>query len=135
MHAKILVVRNLRFRSDRWDVLLAGDRDGSRRGEIGPSAVSWCSLDGHGERSKWHSRASDGRLAAVGIACIDAGNCPTCRAKANILRLENPSIDWVALAQSFGVEAARAEDMGQLNDLLATSFKREGPFVIELAVD
>jgi acetolactate synthase I/II/III large subunit len=43
-----------------------------------------------------------------------------------------PDIDWVGLARAFGVEAAKAENTEQLNDLLRTANERSGPFLIEL---
>lgn len=52
----------------------------------------------------------------------------------NMLDLGNPDLDWVQLAGGMGVEAARADDLGTLCDLLAHSFGRSGPFLIELAV-
>ena len=52
----------------------------------------------------------------------------------NMLDLGNPSLDWVRLAQGMGVEAAHADTMEQCADLMAQSFAREGPFLIELSV-
>lgn len=46
--------------------------------------------------------------------------------------LEDPAIDWVGIAKGFGVEAARATTMDRFNELFAHSFRRKGPFVIEL---
>jgi len=54
------------------------------------------------------------------------------RTALDMLDLGRPNLDWVQLAQGMGVEAARAETMEQLNDLLAGSIRRAGPFVIEL---
>lgn len=51
-----------------------------------------------------------------------------------MLDLGNPGLDWVRLANGFGVEAARATTMEQCADLMAQSFRRDGPFVIELMV-
>ena len=52
----------------------------------------------------------------------------------NMLDLGNPSLDWVRIAQGMGVEAAHADTMEQCADLMAQSFGREGPFLIELSV-
>ncbi|WP_420342297.1 acetolactate synthase large subunit [Paenirhodobacter sp.] len=51
-----------------------------------------------------------------------------------MLDLGRPDIDWVSLARGFGVEAARAETMEQVNALMRASFARTGPFLIELVV-
>ncbi|UBB18626.1 acetolactate synthase large subunit [Comamonas odontotermitis] len=51
-----------------------------------------------------------------------------------MLDLGNPGINWVALANGMGVEAARATTMEACSDLLRASFGRPGPFLIELVV-
>ena len=51
-----------------------------------------------------------------------------------MLDLGNPDLDWVRLANGMGVEAQRATTMEQCADLLAGSFRRQGPFLIDLAV-
>jgi acetolactate synthase-1/2/3 large subunit len=51
-----------------------------------------------------------------------------------MMDLGNPGLDWVSLARGMGVEGARAGTLEQLADLLARSFVRDGPFVIELAI-
>lgn len=56
------------------------------------------------------------------------------RTALDLLDLGNPDLDWVRIAQGFGVEAAAAADLGTLADLLRASFARRGPFLIELAV-
>jgi acetolactate synthase-1/2/3 large subunit len=48
--------------------------------------------------------------------------------------LENPTLDWIRLAAGMGVEAARAKTLEELADLLTASFKRNGPFLIELVI-
>lgn len=65
-----------------------------------------------------------GELAAVGA---NAG-----RTALDMMDIGNPDIDWVALANSLGVAAARAESMEQFNDLFASSLSHSGPFLIEL---
>jgi acetolactate synthase-1/2/3 large subunit len=49
-----------------------------------------------------------------------------------MLDLGNPDLDWVRLAGGMGVEAARAQTMEQCAQLMAASFRRDGPFLIEL---
>jgi len=56
------------------------------------------------------------------------------RTALDLIDLGNPDLDWVRIAQGFGVEAAAAEDLGRLADLLRQSFSRSGPFLIALAV-
>jgi acetolactate synthase-1/2/3 large subunit len=51
-----------------------------------------------------------------------------------MLDLGNPDLGWVQLANGLGVEAARATTMEQCADLMAQSFQREGPFLIELVI-
>lgn len=46
--------------------------------------------------------------------------------------LDSPPINWVRLAEGFGVEAAAASTMNEFNDLFALSLRRKGPFLIEL---
>lgn len=52
----------------------------------------------------------------------------------NMLDLGNPDIGWVKLAEAMGVEAAQATTLDQVADLLAQSFARPGPFLIELMI-
>lgn len=51
-----------------------------------------------------------------------------------LLCLDDPAIDWLKIAQGFGVEAASARSMDEFNDLFACATKRRGPFLIELLV-
>jgi acetolactate synthase-1/2/3 large subunit len=67
-----------------------------------------------------------GELANVGAT---AG-----KAALDMMSLSRPEVNWQALATSFGVEAAVARTMPEFNDLLRTSSKRAGPFLIELVV-
>ena len=67
-----------------------------------------------------------GELSSVG-----ANPGPTAM---NMLDLGNPDIGWVKLAQSLGIEAAQADTLEACADLMAQSFKRPGPFVIELLI-
>ena len=48
-----------------------------------------------------------------------------------MLDIDNPTLNWVAIANGMGVEAARAETAEQFNQLLAAAIKRDGPFLIE----
>ena len=47
--------------------------------------------------------------------------------------LNRPDLDWIRMAESMGVEAARAETLERFTDLLRHSFGRRGPFLIEFA--
>ncbi len=51
-----------------------------------------------------------------------------------MMSLDDPAMDWVQIAQGFGVPAARAETMEELNALMARSFEQPGPFLIEAIV-
>ncbi len=66
-----------------------------------------------------------GELAAVGA---NPG-----RVALDLMDLANPALDWVRIAEGFGVPAARAETMAQFNDLFARSCATAGPFLIDLA--
>lgn len=48
--------------------------------------------------------------------------------------LENPRIDWVQLAQAYGVVASRALTAEDLSTQLKTAFGRKGPTLIEMAM-
>ncbi|WP_457152769.1 thiamine pyrophosphate-dependent enzyme, partial [Mesorhizobium sp. P5_C1] len=56
------------------------------------------------------------------------------RVAADMMSLENPSIRWIDLAKGYGVEAAQAVTMGRFADLVKMSFRRTGPFLIELVI-
>lgn len=56
------------------------------------------------------------------------------RTAMDMLDLGNPDIGWVKLAQSLGVEAAQADTLEGCADLMAQSFRRQGPFLIELLI-
>jgi acetolactate synthase-1/2/3 large subunit len=51
-----------------------------------------------------------------------------------MLDLGDPHLSWVKLANGMGVEAARASTMEECADLMAQSFRRPAPFLIELMV-
>jgi acetolactate synthase I/II/III large subunit len=67
-----------------------------------------------------------GELAAVGTE-------PGQRAL-NMIDIGSPDLNFVKLAETMGVEAARAESLSQLADLLRFSCSRSGPFLIELMI-
>lgn len=52
----------------------------------------------------------------------------------SMLDLHDPALSWVSLANGMGVEAARATTLDECADLMADSFRREHPFLIELEV-
>jgi acetolactate synthase-1/2/3 large subunit len=56
------------------------------------------------------------------------------RTALDLFDLSNPTINWVAIANALGVEAARALTLEQLADLLDSSERSRGPFLIELVV-
>jgi acetolactate synthase-1/2/3 large subunit len=69
-------------------------------------------------------RILQGELKGVGI------ETPGERAK-RMLAVEDPQLDWPALARGMGVEGAVAETTERFNDLLASALRRPGPFLIE----
>ena len=56
------------------------------------------------------------------------------RTAMDMLDLGNPDIGWVKMAEAMGVEAAQATTLDQVGDLMAQSFSRSGPFLIELVI-
>jgi acetolactate synthase-1/2/3 large subunit len=50
----------------------------------------------------------------------------------DMLTLDRPNLDWVALARGHGVEAARADTLDALAEKLQRAFSRRGPYLIEL---
>ncbi len=56
------------------------------------------------------------------------------RTAMDMLDLGNPNLEWTRLASGMGVEAAQATTLEQCADLMAQSFARPGPFVIELLI-
>jgi acetolactate synthase-1/2/3 large subunit len=51
-----------------------------------------------------------------------------------LFALDDPAIDWVRIANGFGVPAEAASTMDEFNELFARSIRQPGPFLIELAV-
>jgi acetolactate synthase-1/2/3 large subunit len=56
------------------------------------------------------------------------------RTALDLFDLGNPTLDWIRLAAGMGVEAARANTLEGLADLLSASYGRKGPFLIELVI-
>jgi acetolactate synthase-1/2/3 large subunit len=60
-----------------------------------------------------------------------AGVAPS-RGTRALLDLDDPTIDWVAIAKGMGVEAAVADSMERFNELFERANRGSGPFLIEL---
>jgi acetolactate synthase-1/2/3 large subunit len=56
------------------------------------------------------------------------------KASSDLFALDRPELDWPKLAESMGVEAARADTLERFADLLNHSNARRGPFLIELVL-
>ena len=56
------------------------------------------------------------------------------RTALDMLDIGNPDLDWVKLASGMGVEAARCATLEDCAALMQASFKRSGPFLIELEI-
>jgi len=50
---------------------------------------------------------------------------------ASLFDISNPKMDWVKMADSFGVPGARADTAEELCKLLDQSFAEPGPFLIQ----
>ena len=50
-----------------------------------------------------------------------------------LLDIDNPEIDWVSLARTFGVDAQRVDTMDTFSSALDTGFATQGPYLIEVA--
>ena len=68
-----------------------------------------------------------GELAGVG-----AGT-PGPRAT-DMLTLDRPALDWVALARGMGVEAVRVDELGAFDKALRDALGRKGPALIEVVL-
>ncbi len=53
------------------------------------------------------------------------------RTARDMMELDRPALDWLALAQGLGVDAAATEDAGELARLLERALATPGPFLIE----
>jgi acetolactate synthase-1/2/3 large subunit len=51
-----------------------------------------------------------------------------------MLDIDRPALDWVALANGMGVEAARADTCERFDALLDSALSRPGPFLIEAVI-
>ena len=56
------------------------------------------------------------------------------RTALDMFDLGNPDLNWTQMAQSMGVEAASTDSTEGFADLLQASFKKRGPFLIELMI-
>ena len=55
--------------------------------------------------------------------------------KANdMLTLDRPDLDWIALAKGFGVEAGRAASLDELAQQFKRGLSRRGPYLVELVI-
>lgn len=52
----------------------------------------------------------------------------------DMMRIEKPAIDWMAIAKGFSIEAARTSSLEGFADLFTTANRRKGPFLIEMVV-
>ncbi len=68
-----------------------------------------------------------GELASVGA---NPG-----RTALDMMDIGRPDLNFVKLAEGMGVPGARAETMGQFNDIFGRSMGRSGPFLIELVTE
>lgn len=50
----------------------------------------------------------------------------------DMLTLDHPPVDWVALAKGYGVEACRVSDLGGFVSALRSGLSRRGPFLVEV---
>ncbi|HEX4328994.1 MAG TPA: thiamine pyrophosphate-dependent enzyme [Burkholderiales bacterium] len=66
------------------------------------------------------------------LANVGAGT-PGVRAT-DMLSLDRPDLDWLALAKGHGVEAGRAENLDELAVQFKRALARKGPYLIEVAM-
>jgi acetolactate synthase-1/2/3 large subunit len=72
------------------------------------------------------------KILGVELGRVGAGE-PGEKAK-SMLELRDPVVDWVALANSFGVEASRAEDAAAFEAQFADAMAGRGPRLIEAVI-
>jgi acetolactate synthase-1/2/3 large subunit len=53
---------------------------------------------------------------------------------ASMFDLDNPSLDWVALARGMGVDAVRVESCGGFEDAFVAGMQHRGPKLIEAVI-
>ena len=63
-------------------------------------------------------------------ANMGAGAAPGPRA-ASMIDIDNPTIDWLAMARSLGVPGMRVETAEDFTQAVIASTREEGPFLIE----
>ena len=56
------------------------------------------------------------------------------RRATDMLTLDRPAIDFVSIARGMGVEAARADDLGEFARLFGRAMAQRGPMLIELVI-
>jgi acetolactate synthase-1/2/3 large subunit len=50
-----------------------------------------------------------------------------------LLDIDNPEIDWVSLARSFGIDAVRVDTMDLFSSAIDVGYATQGPYLIEVA--
>jgi acetolactate synthase-1/2/3 large subunit len=73
-------------------------------------------------------------LDRVGAAPASAGDAPAGEASKSLLSLDNPPLDFVALATGMGVPATRATTAGEFAKQLRSALAEPGPHLIEAIV-
>lgn len=53
---------------------------------------------------------------------------------AGLLDIDDPALDWVALARGMGIDGCRATSAEQFDDMLASAVRAKGPRMIEAAI-
>jgi acetolactate synthase-1/2/3 large subunit len=71
------------------------------------------------------------QILRMEMANVGANIGPTASA---LLDIDRPTIDWVSLARSFGVEATRAETMDDLSQQIDSGMATDGPRLIEVVL-
>jgi len=50
-----------------------------------------------------------------------------------LLDIDDPEIDWVSLARSFGIDAERVDTMDMFSSAIDAGLATQGPYLIEVA--
>ncbi|MEP7239340.1 MAG: acetolactate synthase large subunit [Devosia sp.] len=74
------------------------------------------------------------RYAILEIEMANLGVNEIGRNAGAMMSLGNPDLDWVMLARGMGVEAARTDTCERFADLVGSSLRRRGPFLIECVI-
>lgn len=77
---------------------------------------------------------NNGRYAILEIEMANLGVNEIGRNASRMMRLDQPAIDWVLLANGMGVEAARVDSCTGFDDLVRSGMRRRGPFLIEAMI-